>query len=128
VRLNTVSAAGDLGITGSAQNRARDFIVDGDPRILCPDNPFLFQRYALAVFYYSTRGDLWSTCSAPPDPFNEQEVVNANQLCEIEPLPNTGSDAWLTAMSECRWGGVVCDNNGIVERISIGKWLEMILA
>lgn len=121
VRLNTVSTAQELMEDGTPQKRALMWLVQEDPRSLCPNDDSLFQRYTLAVFYYATRGDRWTECDAPDDFKDENAIKAANERCTIEPIPDSGSDAWLTPGDECQWGGVVCDE-GAVNRIEIGMY------
>ena len=122
VRINAVSSPNDLNNPATPQAMALDWITNLDSRFLCPDDPQLKQRYSLAAFYYSTRGNRWNMCDAPDNFLDPLEIAAANARCMIEPMPGTGSDAWLTPSDECAWGGVVCDSNGMVERMDIGKW------
>jgi hypothetical protein len=55
------------------------------------------QRYALAVFYYST--------FKQPHEFLQQ------------PTGWSSSEKWLTNESECTWEGIVCNSNGNVDSI-----------
>lgn len=55
------------------------------------------QRYALAVFYYST--------FMQPHEFLQQ------------PTGWSSSESWLTQQSECTWEGIVCNSNGNVASI-----------
>jgi hypothetical protein len=122
VLLNAVSNANAIMTSGTPQNRAFNWIVDQDAKFLCPNDATLQQRYALAVFYYSTRGDGWLDCNAPTDFAVPGSSMAANALCDLEPFPNSGSDAWLTPGDECQWGGVVCDENGIVRVLDLGTF------
>jgi len=60
----------------SPQNQALQWMTEDG---LALDDPFLSQRYALAVFYYSTRGPFWDE-----------------------------SDGWLSKDGYCQWYGVQC--------------------
>ena len=75
--------------------------------------------------YYSLRGDRWTKCSAPSDFSDPVAIADANAKCDIEIIPGTGSDAWLTPSLECEWGGAVCFDFGReydeVVQISLGK-------
>jgi len=91
---------------------------------LCPQDKHLIQRYVMAVFYFSTRGDRWTQCSAPPplvdsvDPAGAE--ADANNLCTIMVSGfESGSDAWLTSGNECGWGGIGCNEDGFVVRIEM---------
>ena len=88
--------------------------------MLCPKDFFsschLIQRYVLAVFYFTTQGYQWKSCSAPKDYACEEEIATANKNCDRKCTPHHESDriginetnAWLTPVHECLWGGVAC--------------------
>ena len=125
--VNTVSDSDVVGTEGTPQNQAVRWLIDQDTRFLCPENPTLISRYALAVFYYSTRGDRWLECSAPAS-FNDAAAIEAaNAACTIQSFPDSGSDAWLTPGDECQWGGVVCSDDGDVEIINIGTLCFLVI-
>jgi len=122
--LNRVSNPGELAQAGTAQNSAYNWLLNEDPAFLCPQAPTLIQRYVLAVHYFSTRGTRWFQCSAPVDLNDPESVAMANDACTIVAAPGNrdeNSFAWLTGESECKWGGVACDENGNVIRIDMGK-------
>lgn len=122
VIVNTVSDSGAVMTPGTAQNSALNWIIDDDAAYLCPNDPSLKTRYALAVFYFSTRGNRWTECSAPINFDDPASIQAANANCNIQPIPNSGSDAWLTPSDECQWGGIVCDSeSGEVQLLEIGK-------
>lgn len=123
VKVTPISGADALSLLGSPQNQALDWLIDKDSRYICDNDPNLQQRYSLAVFYFSTRGGRWLDCNAPSDLSSEQDVREANNRCSKEPQPNSGSDAWLTPGDECEWGGVICNDEGLVEVIDIGMKL-----
>eukprot|EP00587_Corethron_hystrix_P016558 CAMPEP_0113329790 /NCGR_PEP_ID=MMETSP0010_2-20120614/21159_1 /TAXON_ID=216773 ORGANISM="Corethron hystrix, Strain 308" /NCGR_SAMPLE_ID=MMETSP0010_2 /ASSEMBLY_ACC=CAM_ASM_000155 /LENGTH=456 /DNA_ID=CAMNT_0000192045 /DNA_START=70 /DNA_END=1437 /DNA_ORIENTATION=+ /assembly_acc=CAM_ASM_000155 len=56
-----------LGVSGyhlladNARNSAFQWLLEGDCGNICPDDPFLVQRYVLAVLYFSTSGENWKT-------------------------------------------------------------------
>ncbi len=112
------------------QAQALDWISNEDAifPVLCPNqdgigcklngqmNPMV-QRYILAVFYFAMNGNDWSQCSAPDDFESDASVEAANLECErvVTPFGVTNdrvgaesSDAWLTPVNECEWGGVAC--------------------
>ena len=78
------------------------WLVQGDSMYVCPDDPSLIQRYALALLYYSTNGDDWNRCSRS----------------QTKPCPGAN---FLTGFNECLWGGVTCDGQGRVTNINLGK-------
>lgn len=83
---------------------------------LCPDRKML-QRYVLAAFYFATEGDSWDQCSAPEEFGDPDAVAAANADCNRVVTPfqvnndrvgDTSTDAWLTPVNECEWGGIAC--------------------
>jgi hypothetical protein len=120
VLVNTVSDSTVVDTEGTPQNQALDWIINQDTRFLCPGDPNLISRYGMAVFYYSTRGDRWSQCSAPTDLTDPIAIEQANTACTIQPFPDSGSDAWLTPSDVCLWGGIVCNDLGGVELMDLG--------
>jgi len=103
---------------------ALNWIIDEDPMQVCPQDQFLIQRYVMAVFYFSTRGDRWQECSAPPpleeleDP--EQAIADANAECTLLVAGfDAGTNAWLTGGSECQWGGLGCNADNFITRIEM---------
>ena len=133
-KLIEVSLPGQLNLSNTPQSNAFGWIVDDDAAQLCPDDASLIQRYVLAVFYYSTSGDGWFTCSAPAE-FDQASIDLANALCNLTTtnatvlFPNDvrGTDAWLTAGSECLWGGVSCygtDSGSDAFKLSVVEFEE----
>jgi len=103
---------------------ALNWMIDEDPMQLCPQDKFLVQRYVMSVFYFSTRGDRWTECSAPPplsevgDP--EQAQADANAQCSLQVAGfESSSNAWLTGGSECGWGGLGCNEDNFIARIEM---------
>jgi hypothetical protein len=117
--INTVSDPTEVATAGTPQNLAAQWLLDLDPAGLCPQDPNLIQRYVLAVFYYSTRGDRWTQCSAPTAFNDAVSIQNANDACNIRVIGGN-TDAWLTPSSECDWGGLACDGNDFLVRIDFG--------
>lgn len=105
-----------------ATNEAFDWLIDIDGAAPCPTDANIIQRYALAVLYYSTDGNAWTYCSAPPRGMNDENcsITRANDECNLTTanatvlFPNDvrGTDAWLTPGNECLWGGVSCYGPG----------------
>ena len=123
--LSQVSKVEDLNKAGSPQNMAFDWLINKDAMYLCPEDDNLVQRYVAAVFYYSSIGDGWLQCSAPQNLEDPQSIEKANANCNIEvDSPDVGgTDAWLTPVSECQWGGLACRRNlgDSLVRIDFGK-------
>lgn len=125
--LSQVSKVEDLNKAGSPQNMAFDWLVNKDAMYLCPEDDSLVQRYVAAVFYYSSIGDGWLQCSAPKDLEDPQSIEKANANCNIEvDSPDVGgTDAWLTPVSECQWGGLACRRSlgDSLVRIDFGEYI-----
>ena len=123
-KVSKISDPVDLLTENSPQRDALDFIVDEDLLQLCPDDPTLDQRYILSVFYYSTDGQNWSRCSKPNDISNADQVSAANVRCNIrgDGSQLAGTDAWLTPVSDCQWGGITCDDPDSVTSLFTGEF------
>jgi len=87
-------------LLNSSQIKALNWLVYDDRRHICPDNHNLVQRYVLAVIYFATNGDGWFTCT-----------WNQSTPCDGQPF--------LSAVSECDWGGIECDTTNHVAKISL---------
>ena len=129
-------------VKGTAYSKAAEWIIHQDilQLELGRDLDQLRQRFALAVFYFSTtQNGPWRSCNAP-DP-----AENGNSTCTY--LAPTSIDGgftieykevpsmvrWLSNSNECTWRGVVCDSNGAVAKIDVNGQgirgnLERILA
>ena len=87
------TSADHLDAKGTAQNLALRWLTDFDPANLATDDDALFQRYALAVFYFST-------------------YLNANLHDKISGVPEEGGwlkmDNWMSDKGICLWYGVTC--------------------
>jgi len=84
----------------------------------------------MAAFYFATDGDEWEQCSAP-NSYSPPAIADANEECSriVTPFPvtnprlgATSTDAWLTPVDECEWGGVACwgtpdSRNGCMDQI-----------
>jgi hypothetical protein len=90
--------------SSTPQGLATDWIIAGDPRRVCPDEPKLVQRWALAVMYFSTGGDDWTECFA-------------GDLDCTTSLTFLGEDPFLSASNECQWAGIACDFDACVTEI-----------
>ena len=118
--VRAVSNAADVDTPGSPQNLAAEWLINKDTHYMCPQDPKLIQRYVMAVFYFSTRGNRWTQCSAPSNMGNQTAIDIANNACSIN-VAAGGSNAWLTPGSACGWGGLACDSNGSIARIDFRK-------
>ena len=86
------------------QGRATEWIIQDDLAGICPDNPKLIQRWALAVMYFSTGGDDWTECFM-------DDVSCPTSLTFL------GDDAFLSESNECEWAGISCDVEACVTEI-----------
>jgi hypothetical protein len=120
----------------SPQSRARDWLIFEDTYdVFCanacsrsgdPASAGVFQRYALAVFYFSMNGDTdWMMCGR-----------NSVDAC-IPRLTNIRNDVvptfadneiWLSGVSECLWGGLACKTETrCLDRIEFGTYFSKVL-
>jgi hypothetical protein len=95
-------------------------------RDVCWSEARLVQRYILAVFYFSTKGANWDSCSEPED-------IESTDRCDVQ--SNYGFNPverddevkvsrgfhWLTCNSECTWSGANCNNSKLLTAIDIEK-------
>uniref|UniRef100_A0A7S1VCQ9 L domain-like protein n=1 Tax=Grammatophora oceanica TaxID=210454 RepID=A0A7S1VCQ9_9STRA len=86
------------------QFKSLEWLLASDERFLCPDDPTLYQRFSLAVLYFSTNGDNWTSCGA----------ASSASYCE-------GDNRFLSKVSECDWFGITCDGSGRVGRINLDE-------
>jgi len=93
----------------SPQGQAAQWIIDEDEFQVCPDDPKLIQRWALAVMYFSTEGDFWTMC------------FDGDELCS-DGTDDFGNPfiSFLSPVDECEWFGITCvavNGRFCVERI-----------
>ena len=102
VRMGTVAALDD---PTSPQSQARDWILEEcdatipiDP---CTESqlPFIEQRYALAVMYFSLGGDGWN--------------AGANPGQEAAAAPGQ----WMSGLNYCEWGPEISGNKGVYDQL-----------
>ena len=125
-------------LPGTPQRQALDWMINEDNYCECDaDSCKIYERYSLAVFYFSTVGDSWGKCSKP-DLTNPAAIDAANAACDIRttPIPRAleipsglepeGTDAWLTPVDACKWAGIVCRTvSGCADRIEFGKFYHL---
>ena len=98
--LLTVSDSAKLILPATSQYKARKWLDDIDPAIICPQNrERIEQRYRLALLYFEFGGGLWTRCKA------EQDVVDS----DIE--DECFGKRFLDKTNECEWGGLRCGDN-----------------
>lgn len=89
---STFSLGPHLDTTGTAQNLALRWLTDDDPAKLEPDDDAILQRYALAVFYFST-------------------YVASEFQDDVAQVQQGGwkyMDYWMSDKGICLWYGVSC--------------------
>ena len=89
--ISSVSTSGDLIDTENKRYEAICWLIYDDTKQLEATDPFLIQRYVLALFYLSTNGSNWY--------FNF---------------------GYMTAGNECSWAGITCVD-GYVTEFNYGK-------
>jgi len=101
------------------QSSALHWLLIEDGAYTCPNDPNLSQRYALAVFYFSTNGDTWKAC-------NRISLGTCDpKLYQIDNDPKKvewSNETWLSGSHECTWGGLSCTNKNdikILDRIDL---------
>ena len=113
----TITDAATLNDATSSQAKALDWLINDDkldPPV-CPDDGTCHarQRYIMASFYYASGGGSWDQCNAPTQ-YTPAAIAAANLQCGrvVTPFPvnnprigDTSTDAWLTPVNECEWGG-----------------------
>jgi hypothetical protein len=108
----------------SFERQALDWLTRNDTLVADLSEDALIQRYGAAYFYMATSvNEPWRSCNPP--------LANETAECTFEKyLPTPSGDPsfnklqakrWLSNTSECEWGGVLCDDNGILQSIELGK-------
>jgi len=59
IYIKLIPVSGSLLTGNTPQNKAFKWLIEDDCVQLCPDDPFLIQRYVLALLYFSTSGMDW---------------------------------------------------------------------
>jgi len=100
IKISDINLLSDL--TGEAAQRKALVWIKTTETTLSMNQ--ILQRYALAVFYFSTGGDKWTQCSTQ------------SSLCRLR---DVSSNHFLSDDDECTWGGIACDSTGNVIGINI---------
>jgi hypothetical protein len=87
------------------QGKATTWLLTQDERNVCPDEPKILQRWALAVVYFSTGGDDWLQCSGSP---------SATDACGSV-APFIEKERFLNTSNECEWAGISCMTGCVTE-------------
>lgn len=108
----------------SPYGQAYDWIVNKDTLRLTPYDANLVQRYIAAYFYFATTVDgPWAWCNPPTDPAGSTTCSAKQSTLTLAQasLAQVQASRWLTNTSECRWAGILCDYNGQIVGINLGK-------
>jgi hypothetical protein len=124
-----------------SKESALKWLVFDDPLQLNRSDPNLLQRFLLAYFYQTmTVKGPWRGCN--PTVHKARTFQNNTDLCHYEGLLGDGTFStpgyelqygkyaevlatrWLTGTNECQWAGVFCDENNLLEKIHLGKFVN----
>ena len=126
----TITDETTLNDQASPQAKALNWLLTEDtldPPVCPDDGPCgARQRYIMASFYFASGGGTWDQCNAPNNLGSASNIAAANANCDrvVTPFPvnnprigDTSTNAWLTGVDECLWGGLACwgtddDRNG----------------
>lgn len=98
--LLTVSDSQNLISPETSQFKARDWLDNMDPAIVCPQNrDRIDQRYRLALLYFELGGSSWTRCRAEQD----IKVSDTEEECP--------GARFLDKANECDWGRLNCGDN-----------------
>jgi hypothetical protein len=102
VKLSIPNWSTTVADTNSPQGKALYWITSraNFPQLSAATN---LQRYALAVFYYST--------------FKQD-----HDFMDTEPADWTSSDDWISDKNECQWEGVICNGSSEVTGILLNSY------
>lgn len=114
--INTISDPNAFLDPDSPQSRARDWLIYEDTYdVFCanacsrsgdPASAGVYQRYSLAVFYFSMNGDTdWMMCGR--NSLNDCIPRLTNIRNDVVPT-FADNEIWLSGVSECLWGGLAC--------------------
>lgn len=138
----TVTDEATLNNQFSSQSLALTWLIEEDaiePPI-CPnvDNCKARERYLMASFYFASGGGKWDQCNAPFE-YTPAAIRDANAACNrvVTPFPvnnprigATSTNAWLTPVDTCEWGGLACwgtddERSGCMDQIDFGELVSI---
>jgi hypothetical protein len=118
--------------------------LDDDKNEAASTTAILLQRYIMSSFYFATNGHNWRECNAPIDYTSASSIHDANTKCtrtitvqstesllfvleeafhndtaagqQQQHTRKIGTDAWLTPVDTCEWGGLACSYNHVDNR------------
>lgn len=92
----------------SPQSNAMNWLITEDELFVCPgvNDKKLLQRYAMAVFYFSTEGEGWKECFSGDD------------ACGSTDNDFEGQKPFLSGVNECEWAGInACNADKCITKI-----------
>jgi hypothetical protein len=107
--------------------KAMEWIIHQDPLQLVPGDANLIQRYIVAYLYFSTTAmGPWRSCNPPVgdernDCYYAQKIkiVYTNKEVVYEDVQ---AIRWLTALHECQFAGVDCDQNMQIVELALSEY------
>ena len=116
-------------VEGTFYSMALDWILNEDllkiDILLDRFSDRLMQRFALAVFYFSTnRNEPWRSCNAPYPAENNSTCTYLQPRSSDDGFSLLYTEVpdqirWLSGSDECDWLGVFCDEKKVVARIDV---------
>uniref|UniRef100_A0A7S4T436 Leucine-rich repeat-containing N-terminal plant-type domain-containing protein n=1 Tax=Ditylum brightwellii TaxID=49249 RepID=A0A7S4T436_9STRA len=110
---NGISSAASINKKGTPQHEALLWIADVDGAKLGVDDKMIFQRYSLAVFFYSTYADIavedeheWDKAAYTMNDSSRAMAKSGNN--RIKPIAWRNSTNWMSSKGHCSWAGVGC--------------------
>lgn len=127
---STVSSKKDIETKDTPQNKAFNWILKEDKYCVCPSDTGCepVQRYVMAVYYYSTKGEDWANCGALSATCDPNGVVNKGSNTSL--CYSGAAERWLSEDPSCKWCGNNCDdalNPDCITQINLGKNIVQIL-
>ena len=114
-----VSSSRDFGNGSTAQSRALYWMSEADELQISPDDPYMVQRYTLAVFYFMAADSNLAPGDSGDgerrrlqDGDNNPDVVlhDSDRVQELTGWRQVSN--WMSEKGHCSWHGVECHHNG----------------
>jgi hypothetical protein len=108
--LLSVSDSSTLTNPETSQFKAREWLDNTDPSIICSQNKErIDQRYRIVLLYFELGGSSWTRCKA------ERDITDSDEEDECPGKP------FLDRTNECEWGGMNC---GDAYNNATAEWLD----
>jgi hypothetical protein len=107
----------------SPYSKALDWLIYQDPMEVVPQDSNFFQRYMIAYLYFATTvTGPWRSCN-PPVGLEQVSCYFAEPEPRIYPpsFTKVGANRWLTSVHECKFAGIVCDNERRILELHLSK-------